>query len=154
MTLELALLNWPVKKHIARAVFATRRQYCVDGFPPCPSQWRSRGFPSLGAFDEVATVKNVRVWGPLCVWPASRQMHDERRTAGRPKESMQHDITGSTCGAGTVSWNAHRPPGSCSNSSSFYTFLLSSASSIPTESLTFGLCASIKIKMEKVRTQI
>ena len=24
---------------------------------------------------------------------------------------MQHDITGDTCGAGTVSWNAHRPPG-------------------------------------------
>ena len=37
---------------------------------------------------------------------------------------MQHDITGITCGAGTVSWTAHRPPGSFSNSS-FYTFLSS-----------------------------
>ena len=44
---------------------------------------------------------------------------------------MQHDITGSTYGAGTVSWNAHRPPGSCSNQALLILFL-ESASSIPT----------------------
>ena len=38
---------------------------------------------------------------------------------------MQHGITGITCGAGTVSWTAHRPPGSFSNSSFIY--FLSSA---------------------------
>ena len=37
---------------------------------------------------------------------------------------MQHDITGITCGAGTVSWTAHRPPGSFSNSSFYFVFCL------------------------------
>ena len=49
------------------------------------------------------------------MWLASRQMHDEQGTAGRPKESKQHGIMGSTCGVGTVSWTAHRPPGSFSS---------------------------------------
>ena len=73
------------------------------------------------------------------MWLASRQMHDEQGTAGRPKESKQHGIMGSTCGVGTVSWTAHRPPGSFSNSS-FYTFFVFGHWAVP---LTVGLHALV-----------